>query len=349
MPLYLGIDGGGTKTSFLLLSADGTVRSTFNGPSSYYLEHGIERIERVFVDGVAAVTERAGIGPEHIDFAFFAIPGYGESSANLARMSEMPRVALGHERYACGNDMTAAWAGSLAEEDGINVVAGTGSMTYGVRRDRDVRVGGWGELLGDEGSGYWIGLEALTAFTRMSDGRLPRTDLYEAVRNVVDVANDLDVIDVVSSQWEASRARIASLAPIVAAAADRGDIVARGILERAARQLVELVDTARANLGFTPGEIVPVSYSGGVFKISAIRRTVTTELQSRSVDYDFRPPRLSPVVGSALHAARLGAQPLDAAAIACLEREARNDTSLGLPRESRTSDSPWVLLGERTR
>ncbi|WP_166996422.1 N-acetylglucosamine kinase [Paramicrobacterium fandaimingii] len=322
MPFYLGVDGGGTKTSFLLLSADGTVRSTVIGPSSYHLEHGFERVEQVFAEGVAAVTARAGIAANDIRYAFFAVPGYGESSASLARMSALPRRALGHDRFTCGNDMIAAWAGSLAEEDGINVVAGTGSMTYGVRGERDDRVGGWGEVLGDEGSGYWIGRAALTAFTRMSDGRRPRTALYEALRDAVAVASDLDIIDVVSSQWGASRGRIAALAPLVASAADAEDTAATQILEDAAGHLVALVDTARRNLGFEPGEVIPVSYSGGVFKISTVRQRFRMLLQGGSDDYELRRPLFSPAVGAALHAARLGGHPLDGNALAHLKADA---------------------------
>ena len=80
---------------------------------------------------------------------------------------------LGHDRYSCDNDMVCGWAGSLAGEDGINVISGTGSMTYGERQGVGHRVGGWGELFGDEGSAYWIAAQGLNAFTRMSDGRLP--------------------------------------------------------------------------------------------------------------------------------------------------------------------------------
>ena len=73
--------------------------------------------------------------------------------------------------------MVCGWAGSLAGEDGINVISGTGSMTYGERHGTGHRVGGWGELFGDEGSAYWIAAQGLNAFSRMSDGRLARGPL----------------------------------------------------------------------------------------------------------------------------------------------------------------------------
>ena len=73
--------------------------------------------------------------------------------------------------------MICSWAGSLACEDGISVIAGTGSMAYGEYEGRSARAGGWGELIGDEGSAYWIAREGMNLFSRMSDGRAPRGPL----------------------------------------------------------------------------------------------------------------------------------------------------------------------------
>lgn len=318
MAVYLGVDGGGTKTAFLLLTSSGDVLATVEGPSSYHLEHGFPHVENVFAEGVAAVTASAGIRPEQIRFAFFAIPGYGEASRELPRLDALPAAALGHDRYRCGNDMIAGWAGSLAVSDGINVVAGTGSMTYGERAGRGIRVGGWGELFGDEGSAYWIGLHALQAFSRMSDGRLPRTSLYDRIRAVAGVEADLDLVDVVFTRWDRSRGRIASVAPTVTAAAADGDTAAAEILGRAARHLADLVDATRTGLGFQPGEAVAVSYSGGVFKAQAIWSGFAAALLERSPDFDLRTPRFPPSVGAALYAAKLGGEPLDQSALARL-------------------------------
>ncbi|MEI9903464.1 MAG: BadF/BadG/BcrA/BcrD ATPase family protein [Asticcacaulis sp.] len=73
--------------------------------------------------------------------------------------------------------MICGWAGSLAGADGINIVAGTGSIGYGERLGRGARAGGWGEVFSDEGSAYWIAVQGLAAFARMSDGRLAKGPL----------------------------------------------------------------------------------------------------------------------------------------------------------------------------
>ncbi|PZE30075.1 N-acetylglucosamine kinase [Curtobacterium sp. MCBD17_028] len=318
MAHWLGVDGGGTKTAFVLLGDDGAEQGVVEGSSSYHLEHGMDRVEQVLVEGVAAVTAQAGITPADVDHAFFALPGHGESSHDTPLLDRLPAVALGHDRYRCGNDTVAGWAGSLGGEDGVNIVAGTGSITYGERRGHGVRVGGWGELFSDEGSAYWIGLEALTAFSRMSDGRAPRTLLHERIRTVAEVEDDLDLVDVVFRQWGRSRGRIAALAPTVTRAAEDGDATATAILDRAATELVELVEATARQLGFAAGESVPVSWSGGVFHAEAVRSRFAALLDASVTAYDLRAPRFSSHVGAALYAAKTAGHPLDPAALARL-------------------------------
>jgi N-acetylglucosamine kinase-like BadF-type ATPase len=320
--VYLGVDGGGTKTAFVLLDDAGNRLAGVEGPSSYHLEHGLAHVEQVLTDGVAAVTSAAGLTTGDLDYAFFAIPAYGEASAELPVLDALPARALGHDRYRCGNDMVAGWAGSLAYSDGINLIAGTGSMTYGERAGASTRVGGWGELFGDEGSGYWIGLEALFAFARMSDGRMPRSPLYERIRTATGVTADLDVIDVVLTKWGRSRGRIATLSPLVVETAEAGDPAAADIVERAVAHLVELVEATRRNLGFRDDEAVPVSYSGGVFKADTVLARFARALDSRGAGYELRRPRFPSDIGAALYAAKLAGRPLGADALGRLAETA---------------------------
>ena len=315
MSLLLGVDGGGTKTAFVLIDDSGIVLARAEQPSAYYHEHGRERVAEVLEAGTAAVCGDAGAGRDEIAFAFFALPGYGEISGDAGFLDEAPAAVLGHRRYRSGNDMVAGWAGSLGGADGINVIAGTGSMTYGERKGRSNRVGGWGELLGDEGSGYWIALRALNAFTRMSDGRTARGPLHRLLRESAGIASDLDMIDVVFTRWRKGRSEIAALAPLVVRAADEGDAVAERILADAAAELADLVEATGASLGFAAGEPVPVSYSGGVFSVPRVRDGFAAALRDRSPDYDLRAPLLGPAAGAALYAAKLAGLPVSAVAI----------------------------------
>src|SRR6185503_12426420 len=118
---------------------------------------GFDRAAQLLTEGIGATISAAvGVKPADIRFAFIGLPSYGEDRAATPRMDSMPAALLPRDRYRCGNDMICSWAGSLACADGISVIAGTGSMAYGEYRDRTARAGGWGELIGDEGSAYWI-------------------------------------------------------------------------------------------------------------------------------------------------------------------------------------------------
>ena len=84
--------------------------------------------------------------------------------------------------------MVCGWAGSLGAEDGINIVAGTGSIGYGQRGSVSARAGGWGEAFSDEGSAYWIAMQGLNAYSRMSDGRLPKGPLHTLINEALNLS-----------------------------------------------------------------------------------------------------------------------------------------------------------------
>ncbi|MFI1094126.1 N-acetylglucosamine kinase [Streptomyces sp. NPDC020917] len=316
--MFLGVDGGGTKTAFSLIDHSGQVLARAKAPSSYYFSDGIDLVGRVLRQGVDEICAAAGVTPAQFDYAFFALPGYGEAAGDLPALDAAPRAVLGHDRYACDNDMVCGWAGSLGAVDGINVISGTGSMTYGERLGRGVRVGGWGELFGDEGSAYWIAIRGLNAFSRMSDGRQPEGPLAGLLRRHLEPVSDLDVIDIVYNQWKGDRGRIAALSRVVAEAATLGDDCAAAILADAGRELATVVDVTRRRLEFAPDETVPVSYSGGTFTADAVLASFTAALHGSHTGYELRRPLYEPVIGAALYAAKLAGTPLDHTALDAL-------------------------------
>jgi N-acetylglucosamine kinase-like BadF-type ATPase len=309
--MYLGVDGGGTKTALCLLREDGRVAARARAPSCYYFTEGIDLVSRVLRQGIDEVCEMASITPADIRYAFFGLPTYGEVSADVSALDAAPGGILGHGRYACNNDMVCGWAGSLGGIDGINVISGTGSMTYGERAGTGIRVGGWGELFGDEGSAYWIAIKGLNAYSRMSDGRLPVGPLHETLRTHLVLEADLDLVDVVLNRWRGGRSEIAALSRVVAGAAEEGDECAARILSEAADELAGLVDTTRRRLDFGPDQEVPVSYSGGVFNARPVVEGFEAALKHLHDGYELREPLYSPVVGAAIYAAKLAGEPLD--------------------------------------
>ena len=317
--MYLGADGGGTKTALCLVDEGGRVAAQTQAPSCYYFKEGIELVGRVLKEGIDEVCAQASVVPAEIRYAFFGLPTYGEVSGDVPTLDAVPGEILGHGRYACDNDTVCGWAGSLGGVDGINVVSGTGSITYGERLGRGARVGGWGDLFGDEGSAYWISIRGLNAFTRMSDGRLPVGPLHEALRTHLGLAADLDLVDVVLNRWQGGRSEIAALSRVVVEAAKSGDECAEEILSEAADELASLVDTTRRILDFGPEEKVPVSYSGGVFSVRSIVDGFGAALEALHDGYELRKPLYSPVIGAAIYAARLAGEPLDSETLGRLE------------------------------
>jgi N-acetylglucosamine kinase-like BadF-type ATPase len=311
MACYLGVDGGGSKTAFALIDATGHVLARATAPTSYYFNDGFDVVERVLAQGVADICGQTGIEASDIDAAFFGIPGYGEASGDIERLDAVPAHVLGHDRYSCDNDMVCGWAGSLACEDGINVISGTGSMTYGERQGVGHRVGGWGELFGDEGSAYWVATQGLNAFSRMSDGRLARGPLYALVKERLQLAGDLDVVSLVIDKWSGNRSSIAALATTVCDAARADDELSARILSAAVAELLTLIETTRTLVGFTDEEMVPVSYSGGMFSDEGFLALFLTALQDQPAKYDLRRPLLDPAVGAALYAAKRSGNPLN--------------------------------------
>ena len=307
--MFLGVDGGGTKTAFCLVDLDGRVVAEARTASVYYLSEGPQIVEPLLRQGIGEVCQAGGISVPDITYAFFGLPAYGEISADVPVLDAVPARILGARNYRCGNDMICGWAGSLGAIDGINVVAGTGSIAYGEHGGRQWRGGGWSELFGDEGSGYWVAIQGLNAFSRMVDGRLPAGPLVGEMREALGLAADFDAIDVVVNRWHGDRGRIADLSKVVVRAADAGDAVATGILREAGRELALLVDVGCAALGFGAAQRVPVSYSGGVFGAAHVLSSFRDAL---SLEYDLRAPLLEPHIGAALYAARLHGHPLRA-------------------------------------
>lgn len=301
-PFYLGVDGGGTKTEFLCIDAEGREVARARTGTTYHLQVGVDGARAALAEGIGAVCVQAGVAPADLGYAFIGLPAYGEDRAVDPQLHALCGDLLGHDRYTCANDMVCGWAGSLACEDGINLVAGTGSIAYGRRGEMEARSGGWGEVFSDEGSAYWIAVQGLNAFTRMSDGRLSRGPLHAGFIAALALADDLDVCAQVMGPPGLGRDGIAALAPVVSAAAEAGDTVAAAILEQAARELLAIAVALRTRLGFAEGERAALSWSGGVVSRQAAVRETLRDLVTAHGGFEVVEPRHSPVEGAAMYA-----------------------------------------------
>ncbi|MEN6369202.1 MAG: BadF/BadG/BcrA/BcrD ATPase family protein, partial [Thermotogota bacterium] len=224
--MILGVDGGGTKTVAVVVDSAGRVRGTGrSGPSNYQvlgLDAAVESVRSAILAALASVVR-----PERVSRAVFGLAGADFASDRFrlehafANMDELAGVPL-----TVRNDAEVALVGAVAGERGVAVCGGTGAIVVGMDGlDRVLRADGWGYLLGDEGSGYWIGLEALRAVVRRHDGRARRGRELERV-----VLGSLKLQEAPSLlEWAYGRPAsvndIAALAPLVLAAAAQGDAV----------------------------------------------------------------------------------------------------------------------------
>jgi N-acetylglucosamine kinase-like BadF-type ATPase len=316
--MFLGVDGGGTKTAFVLIDATGHILATYEGGTAYYLETGLEQTAAMLSEGVTATLAAAGVDADAVMFSFFGLPAHGEDSSLQPQLDMLPAGALPTGRYRCGNDMVCSWAGSLACGDGVSIVAGTGSIAYGEFAGKTARAGGWGEVFGDEGSAYWIAREGLALFSRMSDGRTNFGPLYTLVRERFGLTQDLDLCAVINGTQGTTRSWVAQLARLVSDAAAAGDTQAMDIFDRAAQELAELAAGVHKALAVPKNTPFAVSYSGGVFNAKAlVLEPFRQALSERAPECVLTEPQFSPAIGAALYAAYCYGEPLN---IQALER-----------------------------
>ena len=301
MKTFLGIDGGGTKTGFLLADESGRILAEAKTGTTHYQQIGTEGIPGILREGLDAVFSLSGTTASDLAGVFFGCPGYGDTPANEAPIREAAAKAFGDIPFAIGNDSENALAGALAGEPGICLIMGTGSMGLGVNKDgKRLRCGGWHHAIGsDEGSGYWISIKMLTAFTRQSDGRDEKTPLYDAIREALELEYDGDVITRVVDEWQTDRTKVASLTRLIPDLLEKDDPVVRSILSAAAGELAEIARTLYRQLGFT-GE-VRASCVGGVTNLGdAVLSPLAARLKEDSMI--LTPPVYGPDKGALIRA-----------------------------------------------
>jgi N-acetylglucosamine kinase-like BadF-type ATPase len=320
--MFLGVDGGGTKTAYAIVNAGGQLRASHVGSAIAHLADGLDAARARLTEGLKAVLAEATAKSRDVVYAFVGLPAYGEDGDMTAALDALPAAILARDRYRCGNDMICSWAGSLACADGISVIAGTGSMAYGEYAGRQARCGGWGELIGDEGSAYWIAREGMNLFSRMSDGRAARGPLHRLVREHFGLENDLYLCSRIYGARADRRDAFAQFARLVHEAAQSGDAKAAAIFAHGARALVDCVVATHRALGAATDVSLPVSHSGGVFdNAPAMVNAFRAGLASAPVRLEYRAPQFPPAAGAALYAARLAGTPLSVAALGKLQQQ----------------------------
>lgn len=284
----LGLDGGGSKTALAYVSGAGEVVGPFYAP-------GINPFDRPEWEAVLRAFLSAWPAPGPLVRASLGLPGYGESPATSARQAGVCAELLPDCPHSVMNDVEAAFVGAFAGGPGVLLLAGTGSMVWAEDGACQIRVGGWGEGFGDEGSAYWIGRRALGLASQALDGRHADADFAGALLTPV-LGRPPTQPELLTWYYAQAHVRsaVAALARPVDELADGGQPTARTILLEAAKLLAQHVRAARQELGRPD---LPWSYAGSVLGSRTALDALTTLLGPP------QPPALSPLGGAVFHAA----------------------------------------------
>jgi N-acetylglucosamine kinase-like BadF-type ATPase len=294
-PAYLmGIDGGGSTVRVVIVTPDLEVHGQGQGPTANPSVVGADTAAQTIQTAMRQAIQSAGLEPDQIAAAGIGVAG-AAAHHSAAWLRQVVGNVLAQAQVVPSADFEIALVGALGQRRGVLVLAGTGSLAYGVNSaGESALVGGWGYLLDDAGSGYWIGLHGLAAVARASDGRGPATTLTGGLLAALGLSEPLELI-----RWlyraEAARTReIAQLAPLVLDQAAGGDSIAQQIVTQATDELALAAHTLIRRLDMeTPG----IAFAGGLL---AEPNPLSTALCAR-LGLDAIPvPRYSPVIGAAL-------------------------------------------------
>ncbi|MCS7236748.1 MAG: hypothetical protein NZ899_00575 [Thermoguttaceae bacterium] len=285
-PWVVLVDAGGSKTAAALASVDSgrvTIRSRGQSGPGNPVAAGWQIGCRNWEEAIKTAGEGLGQFSQwrtDVSYVVLAAAGAGrpETASEALRWcaQQFPRATS-----AVLPDIAAVLAAVNADGAGIALVAGTGSLAWGVNRTGQVaRCGGWGFFLGDEGGAAWIGREALVAVTKARDGLLSPTLLTHEILRTIGLPSPSELVNWVQNAWQQPRT-IAALAQIVVKCASAGDEVAAEILNRGSDYLAQLAACVAHKLGWRPPDL-SVALGGGLFvHVPAYREKVVQKLNER--------------------------------------------------------------------
>jgi glucosamine kinase len=304
--LLVAVDGGQTATKALIARRDGAVLGAGRGgPSDHFHgAGGVEKNRRAIHEAVRSALAAAEADPGDVASIGLGLTGAPAGGEQTPIVAEIVQEILPEAIVTVVPDYVTNLAGASGGEPGVVLIAGGGSIGFGVTADgREALAGGFGYLLGDEGSAFDIGLRAIAAACRAEDRRGEATSLVTAVLEHFDIAT-IRTIPRVVYRAGFSREHISLLAPAVSEAARTGDAEARRIMATAGEELACIAIGVMRQL-FDSGENVTVYLTGGVFSAGeCLLGPFRTALHAQWSSATSRFPRFPPAVGGLILAAR---------------------------------------------
>ncbi len=297
MKYIIGIDGGGTQTvGYLADENQKLMQKEKVGPTNYH-SVGIKKVKKNLKMLIENLCEKSKIKVEDVTFVSSGIAGVDRPEDKALLRNILKQLDYDF-KIIVNNDVKTALTNAHGEQKGIMLVCGTGSIAAGVNgKNNFVRVGGWGHLIGDEGSGYKIAIKMLQKIMKSFDGREKSTELTELVLKELGIEEPLEILDYVYNP-EISKENIADLTPLLFEAIRAGDDIAREIVDNAADNLLEMVKTVIGKLKLSEKDQI-ISLSGGVFENSKImKETFKNKAKKEIPSITFREPKFPPGIGA---------------------------------------------------
>ncbi len=303
----IGLDGGGTKTAGVLCAPDGAILAEAQGGPSNFQVIGVETAAKTILDVIQSCCHTIGCSTAEIGATVAGLTGAGRPN-DQQRMADAVLDEARNRSLILANvwvesDARIALEGAFSGKSGIIVIAGTGSIVFGKDRKGVVhRGGGWGRLIGDEGSGYAIGREAFRAVARMIDGRGERTKLLALFGKKLELGTQEAIIEALYRK----NFDVASAAPLVLEAAEKEDRVAQRILTEAREELREVISSVfdRLRGSRKREERIPLAFVGSLLtNQNSYSRGMRTAIRRTMPRISVQEAEASPVVGAALMAA----------------------------------------------
>ncbi|KAA0548416.1 hypothetical protein FZW96_07530 [Bacillus sp. BGMRC 2118] len=296
--MFIGFDGGGTKTTCVIGDASGRIIGSAVGDSTNLKSRPEKVVREVIHDLMAEVLKLGNASVDQLTGVFVSTAG-GDREEDRKRWTQwILDFGVNPKQINVENDAVGALASGTKAKNGIVLIAGTGSIAYSVRSDigKTTRVGGWGYLLGDEGSGYSIGNHALKMILRSFDGRDEKKEaITEHILNHLGLERPEQLITFIYED-PYPRKVIASIAKHVIFLAEQNEQHATVIIQHAMDQLIELVssivrqDEVHATL--------PLVISGGLFQSAYFRKVFEQSMRMKGYTLPIIVPKYPPVVGA---------------------------------------------------
>ncbi len=288
MKYIIGVDGGGTKVEATAYSMEGTAIKTSIKGFGNLLNNQKKALKNI-VNSIKEIIEF--LPNEELISVYLGIAG-SEVGNNSKIIKQAVKEKLNIDCVVI-NDSEIALKAMLKGEDGILVIAGTGSVALGIKGNKTIKCGGWGSLLGDEGSGYKIAIEAIKRMILEEEYSMPKSRLS---KNIMKKLNIESVHQITDFAYSSTKDEIASLAPIVVKLSEEDDDISIQILLDESISFARTTENVYRKLGF---ESCNIALVGGVIRNSIVFRSAFEKYLREHTDVkDIIDEEVSPTIGA---------------------------------------------------